>query len=208
MNSLKTLEVLFSIATLLALFNQSFHALRSLHISYAKQNYSFHRSYFISKIFFLVTNLIRLLISDKDDCSLLKKEDVCTNQTKFNFSIGLLWSFWDFYFTLIIFSCCQRIQRGEFEQTTVLASRAELQKLKTGIILETIGKKPDEFKIKCQEISISIDIAKKEKPKYFKVFFFSLKFLNFLKIFPLPLVKKQNNLILSKKKQAIVDFTL
>lgn len=167
-HSFKTVDGLFSIAALIALFNQSFHAFRTLHLGYSKKNYSFYRNYFSSKLLFLCANSIRLLISDKDDCSLFNREEVCANHTQFNFSVDLLWSFLDFYFTIIIFSLCQKVTRGEYEQVAVL-SFIEEQKIKMGIILETLGKKPDELKIKCKEISISFTIVKKEKPKYFKV---------------------------------------
>ena len=95
---------------------QTFEALRCLNFTFYEINYKAHLSYFISKLTFIISTLLRIIINNRFNCFISKNISHCFLRTEQDPTAYLdtVWIIFDCYFLIIIYSFLFRLKQGKY----------------------------------------------------------------------------------------------
>ena len=182
------MDYAFNAIILSAVFSECFNALKSLNYGYLKNDYKVHKKYLISKFIFLFANLIKLASLARLNCSLSQPvdENCLKNQLDAQFCVDLIWSLFEIYLSLVVYSFCARVNRGFYGPIGGTPIFPDLSLIDTGLYKQGISLEVKGRKVKGiieKEVILGVLVMQGEDDKM-------MKKGNYFRIFPLPLYWK------------------
>jgi len=168
-----------------------------------KNDYVIHHKYFLTKMVFVVANLIKLCSLARMNCSLTHGDSDCIeSQLDAQFCVDVIWTFFEMYCTVIVYAFCLKVNKGVYGPiggTPIFIdfNLVDLSIYKKGICLESQGYKVKNWLGK-QEVEVGIELAKNwQEPQVEKD-----KKQSYWRIFPKPLLRE------SKKEVEVCDLSV
>ena len=177
------IDYAFNAVILSATFSECFNALKSLNYGFMKNEYIIHRKYLMAKTIFVFANLIKLCSVARLNCSLRQGDQECIEkQLDAQFSVDVVWTFFEMYCTLVVYSFCLKVGKGFYGPVGGSPifpdfNLMDLGMYKEGICLETKGVKVKNYLGKDLEVGVNIigkgkDLhdSNQNKASYWKIF--------------------------------------
>ena len=143
-SSTNVIDYVFDGILICSLVYQTIRCLISLNKGHNKRTFSAHKQYFISKIIFVFTNFVDLVLKQKIKCSNDESLQNCF-QTSIDeaYMVNTIWTMLDIYWLVIIYSFCIKVHLGVYTPIGGTFIRSDSKEGLIAINLESIG-----FKVK------------------------------------------------------------
>ena len=179
-------DYIFDGEVILFIIIQSFHGLLTLNTGYQRDHYPIHRKYLLSKIYFFVSNILKLAMKPRLNCFFLKHlntTECVKSQLDGFFCVDLIWTLFELYFITVVYTVGLRVRTGFYEPqggSFVYLNLEGAVFCTKAIDLEVNGVKTIE---KGQPIELATSMERRKK----------VKKSNYFKIFPKPIIKALRN---------------
>ena len=131
------IDYIFDGLDLLSLIYQAIRSIISLNSGYNRLEFKIHVHYFISKIFFVLLNFNKLFLKPQIKCENEVSYRFCfNNYLNDAYWVDLIWTIFEVYFIIVVYSFCVRAYRGEYREPII---HSHLIIYKKAIILEVKG---------------------------------------------------------------------